>query len=321
MNLQTFFSRRLILVTGKGGVGKTTVSLALAFLNARHKRRSIVAMSDRFKGFSSAFGKRKKGMQSETRLNRDVYAIVIEPNTALDEYIKERFGRAIPLYSTLFKLGLIRRFFEAAPGLKELITMGKVWQLGRLLRPRGRGAPKYEQVIFDAPSTGHALPLFQVPQKVLELVRSGPFREHVAWVEEMLKNPHTTALVTVATPEEMAVEENQEIIEGARSLGIEHAFCVVNRVYPERFSECDGRLIDELLMDERFGGVVHCLRAAKSYIKKQELSRKYVAALMDATGGRLFRVRERFTGELSAGDLVDISRELEEQFGDGDGDG
>jgi hypothetical protein len=67
--------------------------------------------------------------------------------------------------------------------------------------------------------------------------------------------------------------------------------------------------------------LVHCLRAAKSYIKKQELSRKYVAALMDATGGRLFRVRERFTGELSAGDLVDISRELEEQFGDGDGDG
>ncbi|MEM4409520.1 MAG: ArsA-related P-loop ATPase, partial [Candidatus Caldarchaeum sp.] len=63
MNLKTFFSKRLILVTGKGGVGKTTISLALSFLNSRHKRRSIVAMSDRFKGFSYAFGKKKKGMQ------------------------------------------------------------------------------------------------------------------------------------------------------------------------------------------------------------------------------------------------------------------
>ncbi len=319
MTLEELFNKGLILVTGKGGVGKTTLALSLSLLNGAHGRRAIVAFSDRLRGLKGIAPGKRRAMSKETKLDEGVYGITIYPDKALEEYVRRRFFHVLPFYNPLLKIKAIEYFFEAAPGLKELVTIGKVWHLGnQKLRRGGKGGgksvSKYDQVIFDAPSSGYAMPLFRVPEKVLKLVKGGPFREHVVWVEEFLNNPEMTVLVTVTTPEEMAIEETREIVEQAEEVGIRHAFSVLNRVYPQRFTVCEGRVIERLLNGS--GGAFSALNAARSYLEREELSRKYRRELAEITGGKVVSVRERFKATLGVDDMRDIAREIEEQITD-----
>lgn len=316
MTLQELFRKRLIIVTGKGGVGKTTVSLALAFLNAGHKRRAILAIHGQAQKDSSFFGSKKKIDFSERKLDEGVYAIGVDPDKALQEYIRLNFIKAFPLYAAVFKLRAMQNFFEAAPGLKELITIGKIWHLGNLKTKGKVPKPKYDQVIFDAPSTGHALPLFDLPERVLQMVQKGPFRNHVEWVEKSLKNPEETAFVAVTTPEEMAVKETAEIIEGVKSIGLRHAFTVVNRVYPQRFDESDRRKTEDMTAKGKMSGIMPVLISAQSYIRRADASGDHIKQLNRIGAGKLFFVNFRFGSGLTLADAADMSRELERQFGE-----
>jgi anion-transporting ArsA/GET3 family ATPase len=316
MTLEELFAKRLIIVTGKGGVGKTTVSLALALLNAKYKRRAILALLGQVKKDSSFFGLKKKIDFSERKLDRDVYAIGIDPNNALREYISLNFSKAYPLYAVVFKSQALQSFFEGAPGLKELVTIGKVWHLGNLKTKGKNPRPKYDQVIFDAPSTGHAIPLFNLPERVLRMVQKGPFKNHVGWVERFLKDPEETVFVTVATPEEMAVKETEELIEGARSVGIRHAFTVVNCVHPEIFNESDKEKIEGVIRRESMQKIMPVLLSAKSHIRRVEVNSSHINELYGLKAGRLLFVNFRFKSELVLEDLVDIASELEKQLGE-----
>ncbi|HSE83602.1 MAG TPA: ArsA family ATPase [Thermodesulfobacteriota bacterium] len=315
MTLGELFQKRLIIVTGKGGVGKTTVALALAFLNAEHGRRSILAIIGQVQKGSPFFGSKKKIDFSEKRLDKGVYAIGIDPNKALREYIRLNFVAAFPLYAAVFKSKALQDFFEGAPGLKELITLGKVWHLGKLKTGGKNPRPKYDQVIFDAPSTGHALPLFNLPERVLSMVQKGAFRDHVQLVEGFLKDPEQTAFVTVTIPEEMAVKETLEIIEGAKEVGIKHAFTVVNCVYPEIFDKSEREKIRDIAERERTGEVMPLLALAQSHIKKVDESRGHIRELYEADAGELLFVNYRFKSELGLEDVANIGKELEEQLG------
>jgi len=315
MTLEELFSKRLIVVTGKGGVGKTTLSLSLAFLNAAHGRRSIVAFSDRIKGVRGVAAGVGRTMSRERKLSDRVYGITIYPDKALEDYLKKRFVMAAPFYNSVFRLKALECFFEAMPGLKELVTLGKVWDLGNQKRRGGgdgSGPFKYDQVIFDAPSSGHAMPLLKVPHNVLKLVKSGPFREHVVWVEGFINNPEMTALVTVATPEEMARVETEEIIAQAGEIGIAHAFCVLNRFYPERFTEGEGEAV-QALAGEGAGGN-EAVIAARWYLERERLSKKYAVEIAELVEGGVVMVGERFKAGLDLEDVRGIAAELEGQL-------
>lgn len=316
MTLEELFQKRLIIVTGKGGVGKTTISLALAFLNAERKRRTILAILGRVQKDSPFFGSKKKIDFSERRLDKGVYAIGIDPNKALREYIRLNFVKAFPLYAAVFKSKALQDFFEGAPGLKELIMLGKVWHLGKLKTGGKNPRPKYDQVIFDAPSTGYALPLFNLPERVLSMVQKGAFRGHVELVERFLKDPEKTAFVTVTIPEEMAVKETLEVIEGAKGAGIKHAFTVVNCVYPEIFSESDREKIQDIAGQEKMGQIMPLLTSAQSHIKKVEENRSHIRELYEADAGKLLFVNFRFKSELALEDVASIGKELEKQLGE-----
>ncbi len=315
MTLEELFQKRLIIVTGKGGVGKTTIALALAFLNAEHRRRSILAVIGQVQKGSPFFGSKKKIDFSERRLDKGVYAIGIDPNKALREYIRLNFVTAFPLYAAVFKSKALQDFFEGAPGLKELVTLGKVWHLGKLETKGKNPRPKYDQVIFDAPSTGHALPLFNLPERVLSMVQKGAFRDHVELVERFLKDPEETAFVTVTIPEEMAVRETLEIVEGARGVGIKHAFTVVNCVYPEIFDESEKEKIRDMAERERKEEIMPLFTLAQSHIKKVDESRGHIRELYEADAGELLFVNYRFKSELSLGDVAGIGKELKGQLG------
>ena len=288
MELNELLEKKLIVVTGKGGVGKTTVSLALSHLNAARGRRPVFTALKEIDKESYFFGYETGINEKEQLLDDNITAVSIEPNTALKEYIHENFVTLYPLYAAILKSKTLQTFFEAAPGLKELITIGKVWHLGN----RG-GNREFDQVIFDAPSTGHAIPILNLPSKVLGMVRGGALREHVEWVEGFLKDPEKTAVVVVAAPEEMVVRETIELIESVEAMGINVLFTVVNNVYESVFDKKDENIINGIDIKE-MAEIETVIETAKDRIERTRISRKYLRKLRSVTGDRVLSVNRIF---------------------------
>ncbi len=308
MELNDLLEKKLIVVTGKGGVGKTAVSLALSYLNAAHGRKPVyTALKDIDKG-SYFFGYKSGINEKEQIIDDGISAVSIEPNTALKEYIHENFVTLYPLYAAILKSKTLQTFFEAAPGLKELITIGKVWHLGN--RRAGRN---YDQVIFDAPSTGHAIPILNLPSKVLHMVRGGALREHIEWVESFLKDPEKTAVVVVATPEEMVVRETIELIKSVEEMGIKVLFTVVNNVYECVFDKTEEKIIGEIDLGERIE-ITPVIETARDGILRAGISRKYLSKLRSETGDRVLSVQKIFKNNLTQADLKNISGEIDAQL-------
>src|ERR1041385_178821 len=145
--------KRLVFVTGKGGVGKTTVAAALGLAAARAGKRTIVCEVAQQERMSSVF--RREGVgYSETQLETDLYAMSLDPQESMDEYLRSQVKS--PLYGLLFDNRFFQYFAAATPGMRELVTIGKIWELAQLDR-KVKKAAKYDLVIVDAPATGHGL--------------------------------------------------------------------------------------------------------------------------------------------------------------------
>src|SRR5258706_7174359 len=146
--------KRLVFVTGKGGVGKTTVAVALGLAAARAGKRTIVCEVAHQERMSRVF--RREGVgYSETPLATDLYAISIDPERSMEEYLRQQV-KPEPLYTLLFEHRLFQYFAAATPGMRELLTIGKVWELAQLERRDPQRLP-YDLVIVDCRSTGHRL--------------------------------------------------------------------------------------------------------------------------------------------------------------------
>ena len=149
--------KRLIFVTGKGGVGTSTVAAALGLAVARRGRRTILAT---ISGQAGALGHGADGLL-EVELAPGLAAVSIDPQDAMEEYLRLQAGR---LGSLLGSSGIFQYLAAAAPGLRELVTIGKVWELAQPRRLR-RGARDYDLVIVDAPASGHAVALLRTPRR------------------------------------------------------------------------------------------------------------------------------------------------------------
>ena len=317
MDLDDLLGKKLIVVTGKGGVGKTAVSLALSYLNVKHKRNPLFVTLKQIKRGSDFFGF-EGGIDSVERpLDKGINAVYIDPNTALREYIRENFVRLYPVYAAILKSKTLQTFFEAAPGLKELITIGKVWHLGTRGGRRGSAGPAYDQVIFDAPSTGHAIPVLNLPSKVLLMARGGAFRSHIEWVEGFLNDPGETAVVVVSAPEEMVVGETLDLIDAVKSIGISVLFTVVNKVYENPFTADEVETIRDLSLSIKTPAAEKLLRIAKSHIERANTSDKYIKKLRGGLKDGVLVVPKIFKKDLTPADLKYIASRCEAQLGGG----
>ena len=317
MDIDDLLRKKLIVVTGKGGVGKTAVSLALSYLNAGHGRSPLYVTLKEVKPGSFFFGY-ESGIDGRERLLDDgVNAVYIDPNAALTEYIRENFVRLYPVYATILKSKTLQTFFEAAPGLKELITIGKVWHLGKRCGTRRRSEKPYDQVIFDAPSTGHAIPVLDLPSKVLQMVRGGAFRSHIEWVEGFLKNPEETAVVVVSAPEEMVVGETLELIEAVRSIGISVLFTVVNRVYESPFTKDEEEELGRVFDREIPPAAGRALGIAKEHMEMAKTSERHMAKLSGVLKDSVLAVPRIFKKDLGSQDLKYMASRIGSQLGGG----
>jgi len=317
MDIDYLLGKKLIVVTGKGGVGKTAVSLALSYLNAGHGRNPLYVTLKNVEPGSYFFGYEGGIDGKERSLDDGINAVYIDPNAALTEYIRENFVRLYPVYATILKSRTLQTFFEAAPGLKELITIGKVWHLGTKGGQGRSSSRRYDQVIFDAPSTGHAVPVLDLPSKVLQMVRGGAFRSHIEWVEGFLKNPEETGVVVVSAPEDLVVGETIELIEAVKSIGISVLFTAVNKVYESLFSKDEEKALSGLPDPGIPPGCGRVLEIAKEHIERAKTSERYMTKLRGGLKEGVLAVPKIFKKDLGPADLKYIASRIGSQLGDG----
>jgi anion-transporting ArsA/GET3 family ATPase len=235
--LEALDRARLIVVTGKGGTGKTTVAAAVAVAAAGRGRRVLVAEVEGRQGLAGLFGRPGLGHR-EVGVAQGVHALAVDPDESLREYLA-RYGFA-PLARLLTWAHLNRFITAAAPGLGDVLLVGKVWEAAtREARP-GSGA--YDLVVLDAPPTGRVVPFLRAPETVAELARVGPIRSQADRVRALLDDPGLTAVVLTCLPEELPVTETLEGVAALGNAGLPVAGVLANRVTGDRLGGRAGRL-------------------------------------------------------------------------------
>ncbi len=234
--------KRLIVVTGKGGVGRSTVAAALAIESARRGRRTLLCETATDDRIADVFGLERLGPVEE-RLGENLHGVAIDARAALAEWL-ERHASPAPLGAALARSHTLRQLLGATPGARELISIAKVWELAQPQRQRA-GDPVHDLTILDAPATGHALAMLRAPRTFAEIARVGTVRRQGDKVWSFLTDPASTGYLAVAAPEVMAVNETLELESSlADQLGAALDAIVVNGVLPRRFSAADARHLE-----------------------------------------------------------------------------
>jgi anion-transporting ArsA/GET3 family ATPase len=250
--LEALDRARLLLVTGKGGTGKTSVAAGIAVAAGLRGRRTLVAEVEGRQGLAGLFGRRGLDHR-EVPVAEGVHALAVDPEESLREYLA-RYGFA-PLARLLSWANLNRFITAAAPGLGDVLLVGKVWEAatrrveaagaagdGAQGAGRRTGADAYDLVVLDAPPIGRVVPFLRAPQTVAELARVGPIRAQADRVRELLDDPERTAVVLTCLPEELPVTETLEGVAALRAAGLPVAAVVANRVTRDRLVGRAGRL-------------------------------------------------------------------------------
>jgi anion-transporting ArsA/GET3 family ATPase len=234
--------RRLVVVGGKGGVGRSTVVAALALAAVRGGRSTLIAEVVGQADVARVLGAAAGAPLAETRLTHGLHHVTIERRAALREYLREEVPGPVP--ATIFaRSRMFDLFIEAAPGMNELLTIGKIWELVQRPRRRRR-ARAYDLVIVDAPATGQLVGLLEAPQTYASIARTGPVAHQAEQIRATLRDPRLTAFVAVVTPEQMPVSETAGLHGSmGRVLGRGLDGLVVNRLLPERFTAAESRVV------------------------------------------------------------------------------
>jgi anion-transporting ArsA/GET3 family ATPase len=236
--------RRLVVVTGKGGVGKTTVAAALGLLAAGRGKRTIVCEVGEQERLAGMFGGDGLGYR-ERELAPGLHGLSVDPERAKEEWLRYQL-RSGTLAGILGGSRIFQYLTAAAPGLNELVTIGKVWELAQLERVTADASP-YDLVLLDAPATGHGLAMLRAPSIFSSVARVGPVHRQAGRIHAFLADRAATGVLAVALPEEIPVNETLDLERRLREeMALPLELVVVNGLLPERFSPEEARRLESL---------------------------------------------------------------------------
>jgi anion-transporting ArsA/GET3 family ATPase len=261
---------RLLIVAGKGGVGKTTVSAALAQMAARRGLTSLIIEVEGKSGLGSAFGHTDPLTYRQVVLAAgggpdgaaDVLARTLTPDDALLEYLEDHGMRRIS--RRLASSGALDVVATAAPGIKDILVLGKVKQLERASAAGLDGSADW--LVLDAPAAGHAVTFLTSAGGLMDAVTVGPIRTQASEVIDLLADPTRCQVMLVTLPEETPVNE---VVETAFRLedrvGVHLGPIVVNGLYPSSSLPPDPSSAAEAAGVRLTRGEVDALKAAADF--------------------------------------------------------
>ena len=294
----TLLSRRLIFVTGKGGVGKTTVALALGLAGARAGHRTIVA---------DIHG---EGEPDERELAPGLFRISVDPQHAMEEYLAVKVPG--PAAAALRQSRLFHTFAMATPGMREMLCMGKLWELAQFERRTPVvDAHSYDLVIVDAPASGHGAAILRTPRMFAEIARVGPIAHQAGTIAGTIADPEFTAVVAVSTAEEMPVNETLDLRDSIAAAAdpLELQAVILNARYPDRFSAADVARLGAAVA-EADGASQAALTVALAEHHRAALQAEQEERLREAFGERLLVLPFLFERSIELPQLERLAQEF-----------
>ncbi|HEX4464051.1 MAG TPA: ArsA family ATPase [Solirubrobacterales bacterium] len=268
--------KRLVFVTGKGGVGKTTVAVALGLRAAAEGKRTIVCEVSSQENASRMFEHTEVGFH-EVEMEENLWSISIDPDESMREYVLLQL-KVRAMRDMLFRSRIFNYLAAATPGLKELVTIGKIWELAQLDR-KVKSGRKYDLVIVDAPATGHGIGFLQTPRTFASIARVGPIHSQAQQLDRLITDREHTGVAIVALPEEMPVNESATLERDLLDdVGVAVDRVYMNGLYPERFSNAEAEQLAGL-SGESDDGLRAAARAGLSEHNRARSQRAQLARL------------------------------------------
>jgi anion-transporting ArsA/GET3 family ATPase len=294
--MPSLLDKRLVLVTGKGGVGKTTVAAALGLIAARRGKRVVLC--------------EVTGQNRTAQLVPGLTTVSVDPDRAKQEWLQYQL-KSRTLAAVLGGSGVFQYLTAAAPGLTELVTMGKVWDLAQI-EPR-TGGPGYDLAIVDAPATGHGLAMLRAPSTYANIARVGPVGRHSERIDSFIRNPAQTGVLTVALPEEMPVNETVEFERALRrELDLAIDTIVVNALHPSRFKAAEARRLEDTDGGQKLARAA--IDAALSEHRRARGEHAQLRRLRRAASAPVVTLPRLFEPELGREHIERLSVELERKL-------
>lgn len=223
--------RKLLINIGKGGVGRSTLSAALARAAAKQGKRVLVCEVNAKERMSGLLGGRRPEsldtLDQIWQVDDNLWTVNIEPWTAMKEYVVQVLRLKL-VYNLVFENRMMKYFLRGVPGLQELVFAGKVWF--HVAEDKVGGSPRFDLVIVDAPATGHGFAMLRIANVVLSISPPGPMRNAAQKMVDVLADQDDTWINLVTLPEEMPVQESIELYEKIeKQLGFPLGYTWINQ--------------------------------------------------------------------------------------------
>lgn len=307
------FDRRLLLVSGKGGVGRTTIAAALAASAAAQGKKTLLYQANA----SEKMAQLLDGVPSSptiTRVRENLYTVNTNAEAALHEY-----GLMILKFETVYKMvfenRIAKSLLRAIPGLDEYSILGKLWF--HTTETERNGKPRWDLIIFDTPATGHLLSMLHIPDAIHEAVPEGPLTRDATHVRAMLRDRTKTGVVLVTLAEEMPAVETMELCgKLERDLQVPVIAAIANQVYPDRFPEGSpqAQILDRLC-SFGMGGVddpelARMVSHAQTMRSRRDMNEQHLSRLRRELPVPLTELPLLFAPHLGAAQIAELARYL-----------